>query len=156
MNKIVNKFLSTGDKFMPELHSKQLGFTYSACGPFTKHRERIRKFRETGNLKDLYRNELDKACFAHDAAYSDSKDLAKRTISDKILKDRAYESARNRKYDGYQRALASMVYKFFDKKTGSGMSVNEQLAEKLHKPGIKNSKEEKSMRDLKKIFGQQI
>ena len=83
MNKIINKFLLTGDKFMPELHLKQPGFIY------TKPRERIQKFRETGNLKHLYRNELDKACFAHDAAYSDSKDLAKRTISDKILKDRA-------------------------------------------------------------------
>ena len=75
---------------------KQLGFTYTACEPFTKHRERIQKFRETGNLKHLYRNELDKACFAHDAAYSHSNDLAKRTISDKIFKNRAYEIARNR------------------------------------------------------------
>ena len=93
MNKIINKFLLTGDKFMPELHLKQAGFTYSACEPFTKHRERIQEFRETENLKHLYRNELDKACFAHDPAYSDSKDLAKRTISDNILKDRAYEIA---------------------------------------------------------------
>ena len=73
---------------------KQPGFTYSTGRPFIKHRERIKKFRETGNLKNLYRNELDKACFAHDAAYSDSKDLAKRTTSDKILQDRAYEIAR--------------------------------------------------------------
>ena len=65
---------------MPKLHLKQPGFTYSACGPFNKHCERIQKFKETGNLKHLYRNELDKACFVHDAAYSDSKDLAKRTI----------------------------------------------------------------------------
>ena len=78
----------TGDKFIPELHLKQPGFTYRACGPFTKDRERRQKFRETGSLKHLYRNELDKACFAHDAAYSDSKDLVKRTISDKILKIR--------------------------------------------------------------------
>ena len=99
----------TGDKFMPESHLRQPGFTYSACGPFTKHHERIQKFRETGNLKHLYRNELDKACFAHDAAYSDSKDLAKRTISDKILKDKAYEIVRNCKYDGDQRALASFL-----------------------------------------------
>ena len=138
MKKIINKFLLTGDKFMPEFHLKQPGFTYSACGLFTKHRERIKKFRETGGLKHLYRTELDKAFFAHDAAYFDSKDLAKRTISDKSLKDRTYEIARNRGYDGYQRALASMVYKFFDKKTGSGISVNEQLAEELHKPVIKN------------------
>ena len=94
-----------GDKFIPKLHIKQPGFTYSACGPFTKHRERIQKFRETGNLKHLYRNELGKACFDHDAVYSDSKDLAKRTISDKTLKDRAYEIARNCKYDVYQKAL---------------------------------------------------
>ena len=89
MNKIINKFLLSADKFMPELNLKHSGFTYSACRPFTKHHERIQKFRETGNLKHLYRKELDKACFAHDAAYSDSKDLAKRAISDKILKDRS-------------------------------------------------------------------
>ena len=132
MNKIVNKFLLTGDKFMPRLHLKQPGFTYSACGPFSKHRERIQKFRKTGNLEHLYRNEVDKTCFAHDAAYSDSKDLAERTISDKILKDRPYEIAGNRGYDGYQRALVSMVYKFFDKKTRSWISANEQLSEELH------------------------
>ena len=142
---------------MPELHLKQPGFNYSACGPFAKHRERIRKFRETGNLKHLYRNELDKAYFAHDAAYSDSKDLAKRIISDKILKDRAYETPRNCNYDGYQRALASMVYKFFDKKTGSGatatsktgLSINEKLAEELHKPVTKKFKRRKVYARLK-------
>ena len=132
MNKIINKFLLTGDKFMPRLHLKQPGFTYSACGPFSKHRERIQKFRKAGNLEHLYRNEVDKTCFAHDAAYSDSKDLAERTISDKILKDRPYEIAGNRGYDGYQRALVSMVYKFFDKKTRSWISANEQLSEELH------------------------
>ena len=115
MNKIVTKFLLTGGKFMPELHLKRPGFTDRACGPFTKHRERIQTFRETDNLKHLYGNNLDKACFAHDAAYSHSKDLAKRNISGKILKDRAYEIARNRNYNVYQRALASMVYNFFDK-----------------------------------------
>ena len=121
---------------------KQSGFT-KQCGPFTKHRERIQIIRETGNLKHLYRNESDKACFAHDAAYSDSKDSAKRTISDKILKDRAYEISRSRNYNGYQRALASMVYKFFDNKRGLGINVNEQLAEELHKPVIKKSKRRK-------------
>ena len=74
------QILLTRDKFTPKLNFKQSGFTYSACRPFTKHRERIRKFRETDNLKHLYRNELDKACSAPDAAYSDSKDLTKRTI----------------------------------------------------------------------------
>ena len=140
MNKIINKFLLTGDKLIPELHSKQPEFTYSACGAFTKHGEIIQKFRERGNLKHLYRNELDRACFAHDVAYSDSKDLAKRTIPDKVLRDRAYEIARNCGYDGYQRVLASMVYKFFDKKTGSEISANEELAEELHKPVINKFK----------------
>ena len=109
---------------MPELHLKQPGFTYSACGPFTKHRKRIQNVRDRSILQHLYWNELDKACFAHDAVYSDIKDLAKRTITDKILKERV----RNRKYDGYQRALASVFYKFVDKKTGLGVSVNEKLA----------------------------
>ena len=93
MNKIIIKFLFTADKFMLELHLKQPGFTYSACEPFSKHCGRIQKFRETGNLKHLYRNELDKACFGHDASYSDSKDLVKTTISVKILKGSAYETA---------------------------------------------------------------
>ena len=110
-NKIINKFLLTGDKLMPELHIKQIGYTYIAFGPFTEHQERIQKFRETGNLKHLYRKELGKASFAHDATYSDSKDLAKRTISDNMLKDKRYEIARNPKYDEYQRALASMNIK---------------------------------------------
>ena len=105
--------------------------------------ERIKKIIETDDLKHLYRNELDKACFAHDAAYSDSKDLAQRTISDKILRDRAYKIAKNRGYDGYKRALTSMVYKFFDGKTGSGISVYEQLAEELHKPVFKKFKRRK-------------
>ena len=64
MNKIINKFLLTGAKFMPELHLKEPRLTYSACGPFIKHPERIQKFRQTGNLKNLHRNELDKVCFA--------------------------------------------------------------------------------------------
>ena len=79
MNKIINKFLLTRDKYMAELHLKQPG---STCKPFAKHGERIQKFRETGNLKHLYRNELGKSCFACDEAYSDSKDLANGTLSD--------------------------------------------------------------------------
>ena len=71
----ISKFLQTGDKFMPELHLKQPGFTHSACGSFIKHRGRIQKFKETGDLKHLYRNELEKACFAYGSAYSDNKDL---------------------------------------------------------------------------------
>ena len=105
---------------------------YSTCGPFTKRREIIQKFRETGNIKHLHRDELDKACFVHDTACSDSKDFTKRIISDKILKDRAYEIAKNRGYDGYQRALVSMAYKIFYEKTRSGVSVTEKQAEELH------------------------
>ena len=98
------------------MYLRQPGFTYSAGSPFTKHHERIQKFRETCNLKHLYRDELHKACFAHDAAYSDSKYLAKRTISDKILKDRAYEVPTNCGNDGYQNALPSMVYNLLIRK----------------------------------------
>ena len=85
----------TGDKFIQELHLKQPRFTYSTCGPFTKHYDRIKKFREASNLKHLCKNKLDKACFALDAAYFDSKDTAKTTILGKILKVRAYEIAKN-------------------------------------------------------------
>ena len=73
MNEIVNKLLLPGDKFMPEMYLRQPGFTYSACGPFNKHKQRIQKFMQTGNTDFIYRNELDKACFQHDAAYSDVK-----------------------------------------------------------------------------------
>ena len=85
MNKILNKFLLAGDKFMPKMHLKQPRFTYSACGPFTKNKERIQKFKETGD-------------------------------SDKVLRNKAFNIAKNLKYDGCQRGLASMVYKLFDKK----------------------------------------
>ena len=117
MNEIVNKFLLAGDKFMPELHLKQPGFTYSACGPFTKNEERIEKFMQTGNTGFIYRNELEKVCFQHDMTYGKSKDLAKRTQSDKALRHKAFKIASDPKYDGYQRGLPSVVYKFFDKKS---------------------------------------
>ena len=109
---------------MPEMHLRQPGFIYRACGPFTKNKERIRKFKETGDTSYIYKNELDKACFQHDMAYGDFKDLAKRTAADKVLRDKAFKIASDQKYDGYQRGLASMVYKFFDKKSqGSGHSL---------------------------------
>ena len=116
MNEIVNKFLLTGDKFMPEMHLRQPGFVYSACGPFTKNKERIQKFKETGDTNYIYKNELDKACFPHDIAYGDFKDLPKRTAADKVLRDKAFKIASDQKYDGYQRGLASMLYEIFDKK----------------------------------------
>ena len=95
MNNVINKFLLAGDKFMPEMHLRQPRFTYSACGPFTKHKQRIQKFKETGDTSYIYKNELDKACFAHDAAYSDSKDLTKRTVAVKILKNKAFDIAKD-------------------------------------------------------------
>ena len=153
MNNTINKLLLAGDKFMPEIHLRQPQFTYSACGTFTKHEQRIQKFKETGDANYIYKNELDKACSVHDVAYSDSKDLTKRTAVDKILKNEAFDIAKDPKYDGYQRGLASMVYKFFDSKeaspdnkpVGSGAKrvntkitpQNEQLAEELHKPIIR-------------------
>ena len=94
---------------------KRPGFTYSACRPFTKNEERIRKLKNR-NTKYIYRNELDKTCFQHHMAYGDFKDLARRTASDNVLRDKAFNTAKNPKYDGYERGLASMVYKFFDKK----------------------------------------
>ena len=99
MNKIVNKWLLAGDKCLPEMHLKQPGFNYSACGPFTKNKERIQKLKKAGDTKYIYRNELDKACFQHDRAYGDFKDLAKRTVSDKVLIDKAFNIAKNPKYD---------------------------------------------------------
>ena len=133
----------------------------------TKHKQRIQKFKETGDTNYIYKNELDKACFAHDAAYSDSKDLTKRTIADKILKNKAFNIAKDPKYDGYQRGLGSMVYIFFDKKSasladkstqGSGVNTkpapqNQQLAEELHNPLLKIFETEKYMQHLKIIFG---
>ena len=150
---------------MPEMHLKQYtsldksGFTYSACGTFTKNKERIQKFKETGNTNYIYKNELDKACFQHDTAYGDFKDLGRRTASDKVLRDKAFNIAKNAKYNRYQRGLASMVYKFFDKKPGGNDVANNEikqnlrLAEELHKPIIRNFKNEKFIQDLTTIFG---
>ena len=158
MNNIINKFLLAGDKFMPEIHLRQPQFVYSACGPFTRHKERIKEFKRTGDTRYIYRNELDKACFQHDSAYADHKDLINRTEADKVLRDKTYDIASNPEYDGYQRGLASMVYKFFDKKSTAGSTAEPSslermgsgikkdtaklssliLANDLHKPIIKN------------------
>ena len=117
MIEIVNKLSLVGDKFIPEIHLRQPEFIYSACGPFTKNEERTQKFKETRDSQYIYQNELDKACFQHDMVYGDLKDLSRRTASDKILHDKAFDIAKNRKYDEYQRGLASVVYKFFNKKS---------------------------------------
>ena len=139
MNNIINKILLAGDKLMLEIHLRQPPFVYSACGPFTRHKERIKELKRTVDTRYIYRNELDKACFQHDSAYADSE-------ADKVLRDKAHDIARNPKYDGYQRGLASMVYKIFDKETmGSGFkklknptkSNSSILADELHKPIIR-------------------
>ena len=158
MNEIDNNFLLPGDKFMPEMHLKQPGFTHSACRPFTKNKDKIQKFKETGNRNYIYKYELDKPCFQHDMTYEDFKDLAKRTASDRVLRDKAFNIAKTPKYDGYQRGFASMVYKFFgknSKENGVNIEVkhNEQLAEELHKPIIRTFRKQQFILDLKKIFG---
>ena len=131
MNEIVNRFLLAGDKCMPEMHLKQPGFTYSACGPFPKNKERIQKFKETGDTSYIYKTGLDKACVPS----GDFKDIARRTASDKVLRDKAFNMAKNPKYDGYQRGVASMVYKFFDKKS-KGSGVNTRANDNLNKISI--------------------
>ena len=103
MNEIVNKFLLLDDKFMPKMHLKRSGFTYSACGTFTRNKERIEKFMQIRNTDFIYKNDLDKASFQHDMAYGKSKDLIKRTQSDKVLRDKAFKIESDPKYDGYQR-----------------------------------------------------
>ena len=121
---------------MPKMHLKQPGFTYSVCDPFTKNKERIGKCMQTGNVDFIYKNHLNKACFQHDMAYGKSKDLAKRTESDKVWRDKAFKIAGDPKYDGYQGGLASMAYKFFDKKSvGSSVAIvlNYKLGNELHR-----------------------
>ena len=138
MNNVINKFLLAGDKSMPEMHLKQPQFVYSACGPFTRHKERIKKFKQTGDTRYIYKNEFDKPCFQRNSAYADHKDLINRTEADKVLRDKAYDIASNPEYDGYQRGLASMVYKFFDKKAiGGGINTEEPSSLIFHKPVIK-------------------
>ena len=149
MNNVINKFLLAGNKFMPEMDLRQPQFVYSACGPFTKHKERIKESKRTGDTRYIYRNELNKACFQHDSAYADHKDLINKTEADKVLRDKAYDIASNPEYDGYQRGLASMVHKFFDKKStaepsalaraGCGFKKPSSaiLADELHKPIIR-------------------
>ena len=122
---------------MSEMHLKQPRFVYSACGPFTRHKERIKEFKRTGDTRYIYRNELDKACFQHDSADADHKNLINRTEADNVLKDKAYDITSNPKYDGYQRGLASTVYKFFDKKSTAGPSSLERTGSGFKK--LKNT-----------------
>ena len=125
MNDVINKFLLAGDTFLSELHLKQPGFTYSACGPFIKNKERIKKLMQTGSTEFIYKNELDKACFQHDIAHVKAKDLVRGTQSDKVLRDKAFKIASDPKYECYQRNLPSLGYKFFNKKSSGCDITNE-------------------------------
>ena len=145
---------------MPEMHLRQSQFVYSTCRPFTRHKERIKKFKQTCDTRYIYRNELDKACFQHDSADADNKDLINRTKSDKVLIDKAYNIANNPEYDGYQRGLARMVYKFFDKKSiGSGFARDSslKLADELRKPVIRKFSKRKVYSQFKdNIWGEDL
>ena len=162
----MNEMNLGGDKIIPEKHSRQPWLTYNAWVPFTKNKKRMQKLKEKGNSRYIYQNELVKACFQHGMAYGAFKDLTRRTASDKIFCDKAFNIAKNPKYDGYQRGLTSIVYNFFDKKfasladksaTRSGIKnkkvSKKELAEELHKPLIKNSRKEKYTHLLYTIFG---
>ena len=127
MNSVTNKFLLAGDTFMPEMHLRQPQFVYSACGPFSRYQEKIKKC----DTRYIYRNDVDKVYFQHDSAYADNKDLINRTKADKVLKDKAYNIAYNPKYDGYQRGLVSMVYKFFDKKSTGSVTTKPSSLERI-------------------------
>ena len=128
MDNVINKFLLTADKVMPESHLKDLKVgTYSACGLFTRHKDRISKFIKTDDTNYIYKNELDKACFAHDSAHSDFKDIKNRTAADKILRDKAYKIAKYPKHYGSERGLASMVYKFLTKRLQAVVSLHLQI-----------------------------
>ena len=124
----MNTSLLAENKFMPGMHLRQTWFLWGACGPFIKNKERIKRFKETGNWIYAYQKELVKACFQHGIAYGDFKNLARRTASDKVLCDKVFNVAKNSKYVAYQRGLASMVYNFFDKKTSSGTVKNKNIS----------------------------
>ena len=118
--------------------------TYSACGPFTKNKNKSFEFSETGNRSVIFKNKLNETCFEHYMGYN-FKDLKRRKQSDKVLKDKTFVLANNPKYDEYQRGLASMVYTFFDKKSkGTGIKneikENQQLANELQKTIIRKFK----------------
>ena len=159
-NDIVNKFFLIGDKFMPEMHLWDPKVKkYSACGSFTRHQQRISKSIRDGKLSDTAKNKLDGASFQHDSAYNKYKDSVNRKQPDIVLKNKALKIATDPRVNGYQRGLASMVYKFFNERTkGSvinnkgNLFVNSQLAEELHKTIIKNFKRRKVYSSFKDNF----
>ena len=132
---------------MPEIHLRQPKFTYRTSGQFIRNKEIIQKLKEIGDSRYIYQKKLDKACFQHDMAYGDFKYISRKTASNKVLHDKGFSFAKNGKYDGYQRVLASMVYKCFNQKTSgsntpgnaikSKILQNKELAKELHKQSIR-------------------
>ena len=146
-NDIINKLLLVGEKFLPDFHLWDPKIKkYSACGPSTKHTRRINKYLNTGLLSEIYKYDSDKACFQHDMAYNQYKYLKGRAQSDIFLKSKAYKIAVDPKIGGFQRVLASIVWKCFDKRSrnvlGSGIE-KKKLADELAKSIIKMFKRRK-------------
>ena len=145
MNNIINKFLSAGNNFMSEMDLKHPRFTSSACGPYTKEKHEYKNSKKP-ETQYIYRNKLDKTCFQHDMADGYFKYLPRRTASDKVLSDKAFTIASDPKLDRYKVGLASMVYKYFDKKAGdiepvhtgteNGISKTQEFENELHNPII--------------------
>ena len=126
MNEIANRFLLTCDKFMPKMHLR------NACGPFTKNKERIQNYKETGDSTYIDQNKLDQACFQHDMAHGDFNDMSRKAVCPKILHVKACNIAKNPKYLQYQKGLASVVYKCLDKKSSGAAVKSESLRIKEH------------------------
>ena len=125
---IINKFLLTGDKFMPEMYLWDPKVKkYSACDPFTRHKKRIDMFMKDGKLSHILKNRSDAACFQHDSAYAKYKDRLNRKQSDIVLKNKALKIAADPRFNGYQRGLASMVYKFFNERTKGSVLIYNQI-----------------------------
>ena len=136
----MNMFLLSWDKFMPEMHLTKPEFKYSACGPLAKNRERTKKIKEKGDWRYIYQNKLDKACCRHDMDYGDFKDLSRITASDKVLRDKAFNIAKNPKYDEHKRALASICYWVIPLKDKKGITINTAFQKILDWSGCKPNK----------------
>ena len=132
MSEIANRFLLTCDKFMPKMQFR------NACGPFIKNKERIQNYKETGDSIYIYQNKLDQACFQHDMAHGDFKNMSRKAACPKILHVTACNIGKNPKYLQYQRGLASAVYKCLDKKSSGAAVKNESLRIKVHLSFIDN------------------
>jgi hypothetical protein len=131
INKLVNNLPFEMHAWSPEVGK------YAACGPGSKTQERLDQYIKTGDTNHIFKNELDKACLYHDVAYGSNKDVPSRHIADKELMDRAIAIASDKTKNGYERALSSLLYKFFEKKIKMGQGIqsdNAVLADELHHP----------------------